>query len=94
MPFGDITEVYFKYIKIEQFGDDYFYTLGLNNKFCNGISNFNQNDTLRENVTVDVLGMINQWRDKACSRDAYQLLNKALEQHIDNRTIMKQCNWV
>merc|ERR1712228_809643 len=32
-------------IKIEQFGDDYFYTLGLNNKFCDGIRKFNENKT-------------------------------------------------
>ena len=33
--------------KLIEFGDDYFYALKLNQKFCDGIKYFEENETLR-----------------------------------------------
>ena len=41
--------------KINQFGDDYFYTLGLNLKFCRGVDEFleTQSDGVRQGLGLD-----------------------------------------
>ena len=35
--------------KLEEFGNDYFYSLGLNTKFCNGIEGFMKNNSMQSN---------------------------------------------
>ena len=35
--------------KLEEFGNDYFYSLGLNKKFCHGIEGFMKNNSMQSN---------------------------------------------
>ena len=81
-------------IKIEQFGDDYFYTLGLNNKFCDGIRKFNENKTNVALYSKEILDLVNKWRAVNCSQEGYGVLALDLEEREKNATMMKEYNTV
>ena len=80
--------------KIEQFGDDYFYTLGLNNKFCDGIRKFNANQTWVSRYDPEILGLINSWLRVNCSQSGYEKLAAELEKREDNQPLMDEYNIV
>ena len=80
--------------KIEQFGDDYFYTLGLNNKFCDGIRKFNANQTRVSRYDPEILGLINSWLRVNCSQSGYENLAEELEKRENNKPLMDEYNIV
>ena len=54
--------------KLEEFGNDYFYTLGLNLKFCSGIRNFMKNDTLKSQYSKPISKIFQHWQKQNCSK--------------------------
>ena len=52
--------------QISQFGDEYFYTLGLNAKFCGGIRRFLSNDSVTENTDNFIVDLLQYWYDNDC----------------------------
>ena len=78
--------------KIEQFGDDYFYTLGLNNKFCDGITRFYSNKTHVALYNPEILGLITTWHEGNCSQAGYDRLAAELDKREKNRTMMAEYN--
>jgi hypothetical protein len=49
--------------KIEQFGDDYFYTLGLNLKFCDGIEKFKTKPQTVNQIKPVILKIFDKWKE-------------------------------
>ena len=54
--------------KLEEFGNDYFYTLGLNLKFCSGIRNFMKNETLKSQYSKPISKIFQHWQKQNCSK--------------------------
>ena len=54
--------------KIMQFGDDNFYNIGLNRKFCNGLTHFMQDKTLSDGTSPFILGLLSDWMQNDCNQ--------------------------
>lgn len=65
--------------KVEQFGDDYFYQLGLNLKFCEGIYRF-QKLEMAAKFGMGIKSIIYNWSDQKCSQAGYSELVSNLEE--------------
>ena len=65
--------------KLEEFGNDYFYTLGLNLKFCSGIRNFMKNETLKSQYSKPISKIFQHWQKQNCSKSGKA--NSELEIH-------------
>ena len=55
-------------LKIMQFGDDNFYNIGLNRKFCFGISQYMRDKKLSEGTDPFVLRLLRDWKRSDCSQ--------------------------
>lgn len=78
--------------KKEEFGNEYFYIFGLNEKFCKGISDWSANDTamnsiadkdVRENIT----NLIMNWYKANCSQETEDDAWTAIQ---DNETLVME----
>ena len=77
-------------LKVEKFGDDYFYQLGLNLKFCEGIERFRQTSE-PERFGVGIKKIIFDWSRTKCSQDGYVELVEALETLTkENNDVMRE----
>ena len=76
--------------KVEKFGDDYFYQLGLNLKFCEGIERFRRTSE-PEKFGVGIKKIIFDWSRTKCSQDGYVELVEALETLTkENNNVMRE----
>ena len=65
--------------KVEKFGDDYFYQLGLNLKFCEGIKRFRKTSKMDE-FGEGINKIVYDWSKTKCSQEGYEQLVEALEE--------------
>ena len=56
------------YVEINQNPKKYFYTLGLNKKFCNGIRLFLANETLSGSYKPFIRKIVNDWKSNECDQ--------------------------
>ena len=68
---------------LNKFGDEFFYTVGLNLKFCHGIRQYRQDLSLPEITSNDssliIFNLFDNWESTNCSAEGYEELVRGLE---------------
>ena len=59
--------------KTHEFGNSYFYELGLNKKFCASIPRFKQQNDISQKFDPQLVELFTEWHQYGCTEEAYEV---------------------